>query len=120
MYPRDILKKQNAMINFNGKMYSGRSIVITNGRVNIDGRDVTEEAKHINIVIDGSIDSLTVDYCNTVTVKEVAKNVKTQSGDVVVNGNIGGDVKTMSGSVECEGSIAGDVSTMSGSIRSRK
>jgi hypothetical protein len=108
------------MINFNGKIFTGRSITITNGKVIIDGKDVTTEAKEINIVVEGSLDKLEVDYCNTITVKEVVKSVKTQAGDVIVQGNIGGDVKTMSGSVECEGSIAGDVSTMSGSIRSRK
>ena len=52
-----------ATISVNGVTYSGgRSVTITNGRVIVDGKDLTPDAKDIHI--------------------EVSGNVKTMSGDI--------------------------------------
>lgn len=63
--------------------------------------------------------TLEVDYCTAVTVTGDAGSIATQSGDVNIEGNVGGSVSTMSGDVDC-GSIGGSVSTMSGDVKHRR
>lgn len=101
-----------------GNVVAGRNIVISNGRVIVDGRPVDTNDKQISIVVEGSIETLTVDVCQHIEVRgAITGSVKTQSGDVRC-GNVGGSVSTMSGDVDC-GQVGGSVSTMSGDIRSR-
>ena len=122
------------MVNINGKSYSGRSVIISNGKVVIDGVDVTPDAKHIDIIVEGDIDKLDVDLCDKLMVKgnvntltstsadvecgDVTGSVKTVSGDIEC-GNVGGDVTTTSGDVKAE-NITGSVKTLSGDIKYRK
>lgn len=110
---------------------NGSNIVIKNGKVIIDGQDVTPDQKEINIVVEGSVENLTVSYCEQITVNENVNNLNSNSGKVnclnganVINANSGnvkiiGDVKgnvtTNSGDVECE-KISGNVKTLSGNI----
>lgn len=103
-------------IRINNNSYSGSSIVITNGKVTIDGKDVTPDSKEIIISVDGNIEQLKVDVCKTVSVKGHVKNIYTQSGDVEVSGNVEGDIRTMSGDVDCS-TVAGSISTMSGDVK---
>ncbi len=128
------IEKLFDMVNINGKSYSGRSVIIKNGKVIIDGVDVTPDAKHIDIIVDGDIDKLDIDMCNKLMVKgnvntlastsadvecgDVTGSVKTVSGDIQC-GNIGGDVTTTSGDVKAE-NITGSVKTLSGDIKYRK
>lgn len=122
-----IYKKRNynstPMIVINGKTYrgNGQNITINNGKVMIDGRDVTpdDNGKEINIHIDGYVNELNVDVCDNVSLNGEAKNIKTKSGDINIAGNVIGNVKTMSGDVNCE-NVSGNVSTMSGDIKKRK
>jgi hypothetical protein len=124
------------MIIINGKSYNGNSVSISNGKIIIDGNNVTpENAKQISIVVNGDIDNLNVDYCEkievagnvatlqstsgNVDVKGDANSIQTTSGDVDVEGNIKGSVTTMSGDVDCQ-NIGGTVKTMSGDIKYRK
>ena len=96
----------------------GRSISVSNGRVIVDGKDVTgEEAKTINIAVHGDISDLSVDACDVASITGMVGKVKPQSGDVRC-GDVSGSVQTMSGDVSC-GAVAGDVSTMSGDILQR-
>lgn len=107
-------------ININNRTYSGNSVVITNGKVIVDGKDVTPEKneREINIIIEGNIDDLNVDACNKLSVNGNVGSVKTLSGDVDVDGYVSGSVSTMSGDVDC-GNVNGSVSTMSGDIKHR-
>jgi hypothetical protein len=122
------------MININGQSFAGRSIVIKNQRIIIDGVDITPDAKVINITVDGNLDSVSVDMCEKIIVngtvvqvntasgdvecQNVAENVNTVSGDVEC-GNVGGNVTTTSGDVKCE-NVTGSVKTLSGDIKHRK
>ncbi len=108
-----------ASITLNGvTVIAGRSINISNGRVTVDGQDVTgADAKIINIEIHGDVADLSADSCNTIAVTGSVGKVKTLSGDVRC-GDVAGSVQTMSGDVSC-GVIGGDASTMSGDISSR-
>ena len=98
---------------------TGGTITVINGRVTVDGKDVTPESREINISVVGNVEHLEVDVCQKISITGDAGNISTQSGAVQVSGNIRGSVQTMSGRVDCDGSIGGSVSTMSGSIRSR-
>lgn len=112
-------KINKIMININNNSYSGKNIVITNGKVFIDGMDVTPDSKNIDIKIEGNIDELKVDSCNSIYVLGSVKNINTLSGDVDVVGHVGGNLKTMSGNIKC-GDVEGSISTMSGDITHRK
>jgi len=119
-----------ATVKYNGQTFEGKSIIINNGRVIIDGKDETPEGKHITIFVEGDIQQLSVDTCHQVTVNgscgsakstsgdikcaEVKGNVDTTSGDIKC-GNVGGSVRSTSGDIEC-GVILGSVSTNSGDI----
>jgi hypothetical protein len=93
---------------------SVRSINISGNRVIVDGNDVTPDAKEIRIEVNGNIESLSVDACNTIMVTGSVGDLATQSGDVKC-GDVSGSVKTMSGDVRC-GVVKGSVKTMSGDI----
>jgi hypothetical protein len=119
----------------NGVRISGNSIVVSNGKVIIDGKDVTPEAKVININVEGDVDDISVDMCQKIIVAGVVKNIKTTSGDIECGGSVGGNVQTTSGDIECAdvngdvnttsgdvkcGTVAGSVKTLSGDIKSKK
>jgi hypothetical protein len=92
----------------------GRNITVSNGRVTIDGKDVTPNQKNISITVHGSVESISADACSYIEVVGAAGKVNTMSGDVKC-GAVLGSVKTMSGDVTC-GAVSGDVETMSGDI----
>jgi hypothetical protein len=102
------------MININGKSYYGNNISINNGKVIIDGINLSIDEKIINITVDGNIDNLSVDSCESLTVSGNVAAVKTVSGDVICQ-NILGSVKTVSGDVTAK-VINGNVNSVSGDI----
>lgn len=106
------------MININGRIFSGKSVVVKNSKVFVDGKAVETEEKEIKIEVSGNIETLTVDYCDEVKVTGDVSKVKTMSGDVTIGGEVKGNVETMSGDVRC-GNIAGKVKTMSGDIKNK-
>ena len=122
-------------MNINNNSYVGRSITITNGKVIIDGKDVTPDGKDINISIIGNIDDIKIDYCQKIEVKGDVGYLATMSGDIEISGNIKGSISATSGDIECGdvsgnvnstsgdikcGTVGGSVSTMSGDIRNKK
>lgn len=98
----------------------GRSIVIRSGRIIVDGKDVTPDAKVVNISVEGNIERLEADGCEKISVTGDVGIISTQTGDVDVGGNINGSVQTQTGNVDCGGSIGGNVSSMTGDIKHRK
>lgn len=99
-------------------MYHGKNITVINNRVIIDGKDVTPDQKEITIIVEGDLENLAVDSCESVNIKgSVYGDVKTMSGGLKVEGNISGNVKTMSGDIKCKGEIHGSINTMSGDIK---
>lgn len=95
------------------------SVVVSNGKVFVNGKDVTPDAKEVNIEISGNVEKLHVDACTKVSIKGDAGVVSTTSGDVEIGGNVSGSVQTVSGDVDC-GNIGGSVSTVSGDIKHRR
>ena len=106
-------------ININGKSYIGNSLIISNGKVIVDGKDVSPESKTITIQVDGNIAQLNVDNANKVSVIGNVEKLSTMSADVEVSGMVKGNISTMSGDVEC-GDVHGGISTMSGNVKHSK
>lgn len=104
-------------ITINGKTYNGNRIVVTNGHVVIDGVDATPDAKVVNIVVNGDIQSINADSCQSIHVNGNVGEVSSQSGDIQC-GNVNGSVQTMSGDIKC-GHVSGNAKTMSGDILPR-
>lgn len=106
-------------IKINSNTYSGNNIVVRNGKVIVDGKDVTPDSKEVNIVITGNVEQLNVDTCNRIDIIGDVNNVSTQSGDVKIKGKISGSISTMSGDIDCK-DVGGSISTMSGNIKHKK
>lgn len=103
------------MISINGTVFSGRSIKVTNGRVIVDGKDVTPgSATEIQIQVSGDLAELDVDFASSIEVKGAVGKIRSGSGDITC-GNITGGAQTGSGDIDCE-SILGDVQTGSGDV----
>lgn len=107
------------MININGKQYSGNSITVNNGKIIIDGKDMTPDSKEINIQVSGNVEKISADYVSKLSVTGNVGAIQTQSGDVDVSGDVAGSINTMSGDVDC-GNVSGSISTMSGDVKHRK
>jgi hypothetical protein len=103
-------------ITVNGKNYVGSSVTIMNGKVIVNGKEVTpEDSKVITINIEGDVEELNVDVCEKITIKGNVKNIQTSSGDVECN-NITGSIQSSSGDIEC-GDVGGSIQTSSGDVK---
>lgn len=78
----------------------GQNVTIRNGKVIVDGKNVTPDAKEINIFVTGNVQCIEADACQKISVTGDAGSVITQSGNVEVGGAIGGNVNTMSGDIK--------------------
>lgn len=103
----------------NGNVINGKNIVVRNGKVVVDGVDVTDSLKSFNITVTGNVDKLSVDACNEVKIEGNVNSVYTMSGDVVIKGGVDEGVETISGDVTVGTYIAGKVSTVSGDVKVR-
>lgn len=96
--------KSNKIV-INGTQISGGSILIRDGKVFIDGKEL-DENKVSSMINNANI---------KIEINGDVEQVDTVSGDVVVNGLVGKNINTVSGDVRA-GSVYGYVSTVSGSI----
>ena len=108
------------MITINGKTFFGNSVIITDNRIIIDGKEDLDvksiPEKEINIHIDGDINEVKADYCSKITVNGNVKKVQTTSGDIEVKGDVTGGVQTTSGDVDIDGNVDGDIHSVSGDV----
>lgn len=102
-------------VTINGKTYIGNNIIVSNGKIMIDEKNVTSDDKVINITVNGNIDSLKVDTCNKLEIIGNVTNVNTVSGDVDINGDVNGSIQTVSGDIKCK-NVGGSINTLSGDI----
>lgn len=110
------------LIVINGVSYHGKSVSVINGKVIIDGVEqpsTSKNDKKISISIEGNIDSLSVDECESLIQTGSVKDLHILSGDVRVNGDVG-SISSTSGDVEVSGNINGPVSTMSGDVDAKQ
>lgn len=117
-------------ISINGNSFEGNSISVINGKVIVDGRDVTPESVTITIEVQGNVDQLNIGACKSIKIDGGCNDIRSGSGNVVcgdVSGSVqsgsgdiqcrhvNGNVTTGSGDVEC-GNVGGNVSSISGDI----
>jgi len=95
---------------------NGKSITIRNGIVTVDGKKL--DSKDVKIInIEGEIDVLNIDVCESITVKGNAGEVKTSHGDIKISGDVIDDVKTSQGDIEIGGDVTGNVTNSMGDIK---
>ncbi len=108
----------SSSVRINGlNIVAGRNIVIKDGRVLVDGKEVTvEDQKKITIEVTGNVDSISVDSCDWVTVSGSVRDVKSEQGNINIGGDVTGTVKTEQGSIAVGGAVGGDVETEQGDV----
>lgn len=72
----------------NGTTYSGKNVGVVNGKVKIDGKDVTPNGKQINILVEGDINELSVDSAEKIGVNGNVNTLTSTNGNVDVNGHV--------------------------------
>ena len=104
------------MVTVNGKTYKGNNVSISNNKVYIDGKlENQEDEKVINVVVNGNINTLTIDYCDNLEMVGDCGIVASKNGDVVIKGNVANDVTSKNGNIVC-GNVGGNVETKNGNI----
>ena len=98
--------------------FSGGSVSIINGKIYVDGKDFTPDAKTISIDIHGNVESLDANSCYTVKIDGSVGSINggattIHCGDITGDA---GDAGVGSGSIDC-GNIQGNVTAGSGSIK---
>ncbi len=97
--------------------FSGRNIQVRNGKIIVDGVDITPDAKTITVEIHGNVDRLESGACQSTTVNGNVGDINGGSGNIHC-GAVTGNVSSGSGKVTCV-SIKGNVSTGSGSVNAQ-
>lgn len=119
------------IINKNGRraiiVGKGESMTIINGKTYVNGKEVDlaelankqEDSNVYHIHIEGDVDKLEIDHCETISVNGNVRKIHTSYGSIEIKGDVDGDVHTNMGDIEC-GNVDGDVHTNMGSISYRK
>jgi hypothetical protein len=110
----------SSKVTINGTTYSGNNISVHKNVVMVDGIIVTPNDKIVNISVNGDIGLIVADVCEKVTITGNVSEVKTQTGDIDITGNVNGPVKTQTGDIDIGGTVTGDVHTQVGDIKYRK
>lgn len=105
----------------------GESMTVMSGKTYVNGKEVDlaelankhEDSNVYHIHIEGDVDKLEVDHCETISVTGKVRKIHTSYGSIKIEGDVDGDVHTNMGDIEC-GNVDGDVHTNMGSIRYRK
>ena len=97
-----------------------KNMTISNGKIIVDGMPIEEwknrnEILVVNITINGDIESLEADSCDTISINGNANNVISKNGDVSVSGNIEGNAESKNGNITAN-TIQGNAETKNGNI----
>jgi DUF4097 and DUF4098 domain-containing protein YvlB len=89
-------------ISINGVSFKGKVLQIKDNKVYVDGElhPVSNDAKTINISVNGDLNSLEVDVCEHIEVSGNVTELQTVNGDVTVEGQVEGNVKTVNGDIK--------------------
>lgn len=108
----------NVVIKVNETTYqSGKNLSIRNGRIFVDGKDVTPIAEKFEITVSGDVEKIDFDYVKAINVTGNVGTVNAGMGDVNVSGNIGADAHTGHGDIEVKGDIIGNAKTSMGNVK---
>ena len=96
----------------------GKSLVVSDGKVIVDGKTMnTEDEKIINIEVHGDIDKIDVDVCRQIEVEGNVGDVRTSQGNITINGSAMDTVTNSQGSIKIEGDVNGDVKNSMGTVK---
>ena len=105
-----------ATIEINEVSVSGSDVQINNGRVIIDGVDMTPDMENITVVVKGDVKRLNIAACRTLEIEGNVAEVRPMSGNVKITGNVEGNVNVTHGDVAVGGDVRGKAETLSGDI----
>ena len=101
--------------NIKNSSIKGNSISIINNKIFVDGKEIETEEKVINIIVEGNLDKLEVDCCNSIKVNGVTKDVEVSNGNITINGDVKGNVNNINGNIIAK-AINGNCKTINGDI----
>ena len=110
---------KNSNIQVNGNSYSGNSGEVSNGKIIIDGVDVTPDYKNITIVVEGDLNKLDVKACKTLEVGGSVGSLELGMGDIKC-GSVAKDAHTGQGDIQVTGDVQGNVKTGMGNVKASK
>ena len=93
----------------------GNNVSIINNKIFVDGKEIETEEKVINIIVEGNLDKLEVDCCNSIKVNGVTKDVEVSNGNISINGDVKGNVNNINGNIIAK-VINGNCKTINGDI----
>ena len=128
MWFKKIKNFMSSNIIINGNSYTGNNVSIINGKIIIDGNDVTPDSKTITIDITGNLGSLKADVVNKVSitgnvdgdVQIGTGDVQIGTGDVQIGSDVHGNIKTGVGDIKVQGNVSGNAKTGVGDIKYSK
>ena len=93
----------------------GNNVSIINNKIFVDGKEIGTEEKEINIIVEGNLDKLEVDCCNSIKVNGVTKDVEVSNGSITISGDVKGNVNNVNGNIIAK-VINGNCKTKNGDI----
>ena len=93
----------------------GNNVSIINNKIFVDGKEIETEEKVINIIVEGNLDKLEVDCCNSIKVNGVTKDVEVSNGNITISGDVKGNVNNINGNIIAK-VINGNCKTKNGDI----
>ena len=93
----------------------GNSVSIINNKIFVDGKEIETEEKVINIIVEGNLDKLEVDCCNSIKVNGVTKDIEVSNGNITISGDVKGNVNNVNGNIIAK-TINGNCKTTNGDI----
>lgn len=97
-----------------------KNMTINNGKITVDCMPLEDwcnkdEFVVVNIVVNGDIESLEADSCDTISINGNANNIISKNGNVSVSGNIEGNAESKNGDITAN-TIQGNAETKNGDI----
>ena len=116
-----ILSGEPQVFEIDGKSFPGSKVEQRNGRVLVDGKDVTDELettasdRPLIVAIQGSVGQLTVSSCHQLAVAGDVESLEVGAGTIKIDGNVAGSVHCGAGDISC-GDIGGKAKVNVGTI----
>ena len=101
--------------NIKNSSIEGNSVSIINNKIFVDGKEIETEEKVINIIVEGNLDKLEVDCCNSIKVNGVTKDIEVSNGNIAISGDVKGNVNNVNGNIIAK-VINGNCKTINGDI----
>jgi len=101
--------------NIKNSSIEGNSVSIINNKIFVDGKEIETEEKVINIIVEGNLDKLEVDCCNSIKVNGVTKDIEVSNGNIAISGDVKGNVNNVNGNIIAK-VINGNCKTKNGDI----